>query len=530
MNLRIFGRAGRMAAIGAILLGSASCVDIDETLGENFIPTDHIWDVYTPEAVPFENIMLHMADSLSGYSNTRFTFGAINDGVLGTTIKSASFTLVPIAKSLDFGTDTKVRQFHFTAVRDTLSMMDDNQLKMLQNVYVSELKKDLDTNVIYAGSFSQYTAEGLKNRETYLDLGNRITDGIPVYNGGDSLSFDFSKEFTERFIAKLQEVKLDSMSSYVKALPGILITTDSPAGVGGRINMFDLPIATDSYGYISGNYAELKFTAKYDYSEEPVDTSFVFYFGPAEFLTDDHTSYPTQFAFNMSDHETIKAYQEGVKATDKIYVEGGSGIKPVVKAAEIKTILEDAISKEGKDPKDVVINKATVIFPYNVEGDYERLEKYPMILSPTVRLRSTSGTQVSYAGLTDSSIESENQGDINRSLSMYSPDISHHVQEILKLDKSAEDYEKKLENYDIWFLIMHEEITTTSNNSSYNDYYNYYMMAAYASAASSTSTSSSTELDKDRFYSAVLCGPEYGTEIRQKPRFKFTFSAPKSDK
>ena len=128
-----------MAAIGAILLGSASCVDIDETLGENFIPTDHIWDVYTPEAVPFENIMLHMADSLSGYSNTRFTFGAINDGVLGTTIKSASFTLVPIAKSLDFGTDTKVRQFHFTAVRDTLSMMDDNQLKMLQNVYVSEL-------------------------------------------------------------------------------------------------------------------------------------------------------------------------------------------------------------------------------------------------------------------------------------------------------------------------------------------------------------------------------------------------------
>ena len=437
MNFDILGRAGLIAAIGAILLGSASCVEIDETLGENFIPTDQIWDVYTPEAVPFENIMLHMADSLSGYSNSRFTFGSINDGILGTTIKSTSFTLVPIAKSLDFGTDTKVRQFHFTAVRDTLSMTNDNQLKILQNVYVSELKKDLDTNVMYAGSFTQYTDQGRKNRETYFDLSNRITDGIPVYNGGDSLSFDFSKEFTEDFIERLKTVKLDSISNYAKALPGILITTDSPAGEGGRINMFNLPIETDSYGYISGNYAELKFTAKYDYSEEPVDTSFIFYFGPAEFLTDKHTSYPTQFAFNMSDHETTQEYQEGVKATDKIYVEGGTGIKPVVTAEEIKGILENEIAKTGKNPKDVVINKATIIFPYDIEGDYDKLEKYPMILSPTVRLKSTKGNQVSYAGLTDSSIESENQGNINRSLNLYSPDISHHVQEILKLDRNS---------------------------------------------------------------------------------------------
>ena len=93
MNLDIIGRVSRLAAIGAILCCSAACVDVDETLGENFIPTDQIWDVYTPEEVPFENVMLHMADSISGYSNTRFTFGAINDGVLGTTIKSTTFTL-----------------------------------------------------------------------------------------------------------------------------------------------------------------------------------------------------------------------------------------------------------------------------------------------------------------------------------------------------------------------------------------------------------------------------------------------------
>ena len=564
MNLNIISRVCRNAAIGAILFCSASCVDIDPSLGDNFIPTDQIWDIYSPEAAPLENVMLQMADSLSGYSTTRFTFGAINDGELGTTIKSTTFTLVPIAKSLDFGTDTKVRQFHFTAVRDTLSMVMDNQLKILQNVYVSELKKELDTTIVYAGAFSQYTEGGRKNREEYLNLDKRITAGIPVYNGGDSLAFDFSKEFAESFIERLNGMELDSLHKYIKVAPGIVLTTDSPAGEGGRINMFNLDLETDSYGYISGNYAELKITAKYEHSEEPVDTSFIFYFGPSELLTDEHTSYPTQYAFNMSDHETSIAYKNGVNAKDKIYVEGGTGIKPVVKAEEIKSILENEIAKTGRDPKDVVINKATIILPYNVEGDYDKLDKYPMILSPTVRLRSSNGTLVSYAGLTDSSIDTENQGEINRSLNMYCPDMSHHVQEILKLDRSAEDYSKKIENYDIWFLIMHEEITVTDNSAyndyynnllynsyynnmmydpygygygyggyggyGYNNYYNYYMMAAYASSASSTSTSSSVELDRDRFYNAVLCGPEYGTELKQKPRLKVTFSAPKSKK
>lgn len=576
MKFEFLGRVSRAAAIGAMLLSSASCVDINETLGENFIPTDQIWDVYTPEATALEDLMLHMSDSLSGYSTTRFTFGAINDGVLGTSVKSTSFTLVPIHTELDFGEDTEVIQFHFTAARDTLSMYKDNQLKMLQNVYVSELKTALDTNVVYAGSFSQYTESGRLNREKYLDPDNLITAGIPVYNGGDSLSFDFSKEWSADFIERLKTAAMDSIDSYTKTLPGIMITTDTPVGEGGRINMFNLAMASDSYGYITGNYAELKFRARYEGSDEKVDTSFVFFFGPTEFITDESTDYPVQLALNMSDHETFGRFGTGIKATDYLYVEGGSGVKPVVKAEEIKTIVENEIAKTGREPKDVVINKATIIMPYNIGGDYEKLEKYPMILSPTVRLKNSKTGDVTFAGLTDSSIETENQGNINRSLEMYCPDISHHVQEILKLDRSAEDYKEKIENYDIWFLIMHEEITESSNSGyndyynnllynsyynnmmydpygygygyggyggygyggygyggyggyGYNNYYNYYMMAAMASSANSNTTSSSIELDRDRFYNGVLCGPEYGNTLEEKPRLKITFSVPKAE-
>ena len=348
---------------------------------------------------------------------------------------------------------------------------------MLQNVYVSELKKPLDSTVLYTGSFMSP-----EKRAEFLDTDNIITTGIPVYDGGDSLSFDFSKEFAKKFIRKFQSSKvasLDNMDDFVDELPGIYITTDAPVGDGGRINLFNIDI-DDSQGYLAGNYAELKITARYSHSEEPVDTSFAFFFGPAEFLDDDSSSYPTQFAFNASDHETYDTYRNGVRATDKIYIEGGSGVKPVIKAKEIKQLVEDQLVANGiADKSEVVINKATIILPYDVEGNYDLLDNYPMILSPTVRLRSSEGDYVSYAGITDSSISTENQGDINRSLSLYSPDISYHVQEILGLDESAEDYEKKLEAHDIWFLIMYEEVVESESNSSYNDLYNSLLYSSY---------------------------------------------------
>ena len=573
MNLNFLGRVSRLAAIGAILLGSAACINVNEELGENLIPTDQKWDVFPQDPAPLTQIRLQMADSLSGYSSSRFTFGAVKDDILGTTVKGASFTLVPLADSIDLGTNTRVNGFHFTAIRDTLSTVYDSQQRIIQNVFVSELKAPLDSNILYAGAFMNDEVS-----EKYLNLSERITEGIPVYDGGDSLSFDFSKEFAESMVERLKTADLDSMALYLEKIPGIYITTDTPVGYGGRINMFELGLKYDSnYGYITGNYAELKIKA--DYGERKnVDTSFVFFFGPGDFLKNlDDNAEITQYSFNTSIHETFTEYNnEGVVAGKDIYVEGGTGVKPVVKAKEIREIVEGQMTAAGiQDITEAVINKATIILPYNVNGDYEALDKFPGILSPTVRLKSSTGNYVTYAGLTDSSIATENQGNINRSLSLYCPDISHHVQEIMKVKKD-ENFEKNIEKYDIWFLIMHEEVYEKESNNSYmdsyyqnlmynsyynnmmydpygyggygyggygygyggygyggyggygyNNYYNYMMMAAYASAGSS-STESSVELDKDRYYRCTLNGPEFSDEISELPRLKVTFSAPKS--
>lgn len=600
MNFDFIGRACRLAAIGAILLCSASCVDINERLGENFIPTDQLWDVHVASK-PLDNIILKTADSLSALSTRRITVGAINDGVLGTTRKASSFTLVPIIPDLDLGENTVVRQFHFNAVRDTLSTMNDNEQRMLQNIYVYGLRKQLDSTVLYTDSFNpgvKAKDETIDNRDRFVDFSRYITAGIPVYSGGDSLAFDFSKAYADelikgikRFQSEMSEEQQDTLENYLDYVPGIYIECDSPIGTGGRINMFDLALEFDSGGYVSGNYSELKITADYG-DRKQVDTSFLFIYGPYSFVEayTSSSNVPTQYAFNTSWHSTDEKYKEGVKAQTEIFVEGGSGVKPVIKAADIKEKLHTMIAESDiVNPDEVVINKATITLPYNIGSDYARLDKYPTILSPTVRLRSSGENKyVSYAGLTDSSIESENQGNINRSLSKYSPDISHHVQEILKLEKkdgeTDAEFDKRLANYDIWFLIMSEEVTKTSSGSSgYNDYYNnllynsyynnmmydpygygygyggyggygygyggygyggygyggygsnyynYMMMASlYGSSSSGSTESISTDIDKDRYYSAVLNGPEAvtgaGTE-ECRPTIQITFSAPKT--
>jgi hypothetical protein len=295
------------------------------------------------------------------------------------------------------------------------------------------------------------------------------------------------------------------------------------------------------------------------------DSLLMFYFSPMEFQDLDSlitaVTLPTQYVFNTDYHET-----DGLagQATDKIYVEGGSGLKPMVPAAQIKEIVENEIRRNGGDPSKAIISKATIELPFEFPEDYTTMFRYPLILSPTVRIKTDS--TVTFAGLTDASVSAENQGDINRSLCNYAPDVTHHVQQLLRAGA-----DKDLTNFDIWFLIMWYEYTTTTNTSAselasyyqqlayysyynqlygdyggyggyggygyggygyggygyggygYNNYYNY-MMMAQAASASATSTSVSYELDKDFYYNCSLLGPESGT---RRPKLRVTYALPR---
>ena len=254
---RIFSSVTTVAAVCAGMICSSSCVNVDNSIGESMIPDNQLYNIYMAE-FPIEDIRQEMADSLSGYSMYKFTFGALQDETFGLTTRSAAFTLVPINDTLDFGKNPVFRQFHMSAVSDSTSYSDPSQQYILQNVNVYELDKAINYNKLYPEI--SYTKK-------------RITDGIPVYNGSDSLSFDFSREFGEKYMG-IKAEDMDTISHYTAKFPGIVITSDIPAGNGGRINMFRLPIAVID-GSIYGSYAELKFTADYG-TRTKVDTSFLF--------------------------------------------------------------------------------------------------------------------------------------------------------------------------------------------------------------------------------------------------------------
>ncbi|MBR5906334.1 MAG: hypothetical protein IKZ51_07790 [Bacteroidales bacterium] len=568
-------------AIAAALFCCLSCVEIDSELGGNLIPTDQTYTIHPVEAnLPYGSLLQLPADSLSGYSQTRITIGAIRDGKFGLTTRESAFTLVPVRDTLDFGNlaAAKVVRFHFAAKLDTVSVSDESQRHIIQNVRVHELSEPMKAE-------RDYNCNG---NTLSVNYDKTIAKGTPTINGTDSLSFDFTEEYARRFLSITQE-DLKDFKKYCKKIPGIHLSTDKPLGDGGRINIFDLQVGYDSeVQYVTGNYAMLDLLCDYDNDGKPEkDTAFFFVFGLMEFTDVDSLftnstrgSYP-EFSLNLTGHES-----RGLagKADEEIQVEGGGGIKPVISALELKHLSESLIIDAGGDPKGAVINKASLIFPFRFPDDYRDMDKYPYMLSPTCRIRQNDTTLV-FAVLTDASSSDENQGIVNRSTLRYEPDITYHLQELLKINEepvSGESDNDKLKRrkllggeYDIWLTINAHEVTKTSSSSSsslsdyyqylmyqqyynnmyyggyggyggygyggygyggyggygydsYSNYYSYYLMASMY-ANSGTSESAQDVLDKDRYYNAVLCGPNY-PDKSLRPLFKLTFSLPNKEK
>ena len=533
-------------AIAATLLSCVSCIKTDYRVGGRLIPVDQTYNIFSEEtAIP--EVRMMMADSLSGFSNSRITIGAVRDGRYGLSTRSSALTLIPMFSEADFGENPQVMNFHFAAAMDTVSVSDPAQWNVLQNVNVYELSRPIDASKDFDCNASVPHGSA------------RITRGRPVVNGKDSLSFDFSREYAERYLS-IKDSDLKDMDTYLAKFPGIYIDTDKPLGKGGRFNMFKLQLGFDkSNYYISGNCAALTIRTKYPEWDRRKDTTFFFFYGATDMfdidslLTNGTAGSLPEYSLNMSTHETRE--MEG-EATDRVFIEGGGGLKPVITARTLKDAADAIIASKGASPENVVINKATIVLPFEFPDDYREMERFPEMLSPTCKIKVNGVT--SFMGLTDASSSDENQGDIDRSNLNFAPDITYHMQELMKMD------DKKIESgqYDIWFLIMANETVTTTNSSSndmseyyqllayqnyynsmyggygyggyggygggygnyYQNYYSYMMMAAYANSNQS-STSISQQLDKDRFYLGQVNGPA----AERHPVLELTFSVPKSE-
>ena len=562
--------AFRKALLLALPLAAlTACVKNSPEIGKDLIDKTLLFDTYTVE-FPIEDIRMRRANDLSGFSDTRLAIGAIRDETFGLTTRSTAFGLVPALDTLDLGTDPKFVKFSVRFAADTISTATPGQERIFQNFYVYSL---LDTLSSKESGTNQDIPHGTEI----------VSRGVPVYDGKDDLTFELNAAFGQRYINALkkygpilvnrdEDSKVNKYSDFMKEVPGIYIESDIPEGIGGRINLFDLSIlsVSQNYYYKNSNYATLTVNASYDGVRK--DTSFIFIPGEPAFYDEkaylDNNQKFYQYAFNRTTHEASE-----MDATDRIYIEGGGGLKPVIPAAQLRKRVVAAISERGGDPAKTVINKASIILPYEMPEDQDLMNYFPSMISPTIRSTSKDGT-VSYGGLADASASSENQGDLDRANLVYAPDITYHMQQILsRTDLDTED------DADIWFLTVHSETVANANGNAeqeayyqqmmmamyynnlygggygyggyssygysgyggyggYSNYYNMYMMASYLSAMNQTTYSTTQELDKDRYYRAILNGPATTATnppsslilipgSRRVPTFRVTFSVPR---
>ena len=182
----------QLCGIAVALVAASGCINVDNSLGDNLIPDDQ---AYTFHSVTFEldDIEMKQVDSLSGSSLYRIAFGAVRDDLFGLSRHVSAVYLVPVLDTLDFGDPgTQVyKTFHVTAPLDTISCTSPDQEYILQNINVCALEQPMDRTKALP--------------DLVYDSSKRITKGIPVYNGRDSLSFDFNEEYGKKYFSITQE-------------------------------------------------------------------------------------------------------------------------------------------------------------------------------------------------------------------------------------------------------------------------------------------------------------------------------------
>ena len=546
-------------ALAAALVCCLSCVETEYGIGGNFIPENLKYTMVTNQKV-FLDVDNSPTDSLSGYSSNWVTIGAIRDEDLGLTTRASVLYLMPLSDTLDFGKDPVFKRMHLAIALDSVNVADESQRNILQSVNVYSLKETVDP---------RYDYDCNADFKDKVDWDRSIVRNSPVINGKDSLSLDFTKEYASQFLSLTQD-DLSDISKYKKKIKGFYVNTDIPGDNSGRINMFHLQLGYDS-AYLTGNFAKLDISSTFNGVEK--DSSYFFYLSPSKMFNVDSLLYNTaagnlpQYALNLTSQDSRKS--EKVKGS--LCVEGGGGLKPHILAKSLKDQVRSIIEINGHNPDKVTLTKASLSFYYDAPDEtYEGLKLFPIMLSPTVRMHGVDTTggvstkKVIYDGISDSSSSSENQGDINYSRQCYAPDITYHLQALLSADDSAIERG----DYDIWLLIMaYRTIVTDSSASEMSDYYsalayqqyynnmyggyggygyggygyggyggygydpysNYYsyMMMANMYSDPSSSTSVSLELDKDRFYKALLCGKDHPDESRR-PKLVFSYIIPNS--
>ena len=175
-----------LAAALLMLAASSSCVNTDNALGNNLVPSNQDITIKTVEFdLPVDQ---RLSDSLQTTLSSQVVFGSINNGEYGVYNIGSAVSVTPMTDSIIWGGNPVVRDCYIRMPVSSSDFMSEDQKYIPQNVYVNLLQAPMDSTHVYNNSLPEKARKG-----------ENVCDGHYVYTGGDSLSIHFTTAFAEKF-------------------------------------------------------------------------------------------------------------------------------------------------------------------------------------------------------------------------------------------------------------------------------------------------------------------------------------------
>ncbi|MCR5710745.1 MAG: DUF4270 domain-containing protein [Bacteroidales bacterium] len=403
-----------------ILFSLVSCIEKNPTLGSALVPSNQDIAIHTVTLdLP---VTLRMADSLQTSISGNATVGAIRSRDYGLFHCDAAMSVTSANDSVIWGKNPSVRRIYADFVLDSVMLMDKSQLHVPQNLYIHQLKVDLDSTTVYHNSLKAdcYDTEV-------------ISEGSVIYTGGNTWTVNLKKTVGEKLF-KIPMETLDSAKLFMKTFPGLYIRCDDPedGNLGGRLNLFDL---SSSFIYLTWDYDD-------DEGHRRTKT----------------TAYQLGTYFTVNVATAGSRSLENADPREALYAEGLCGIKPHISAKALRDEIDRWMERETLEalsPDNILVTKATLTFPYTYDGDTERYGYFGSSLFPSRRIKGNVGTI--YYPLSELNYSEFESGSIDRSRMEYVSNVSFWLQELIRRDKS-----KITEADDLWMM------GTVSYTDSYN--------------------------------------------------------------
>jgi len=425
-RIRVF--AGLVATVA--LFSLTSCITIDHTLGSSLVPSDQ----YITVNVVDMDLPVHqaLADSLQTFVGGPVTFGSIRSKDFECFDAMGVFSITPDQDSLILGDNPVFKDIYATFSLSFSQQLDTNEAYIPQNIYMYQLNKELDSTMIYSCSITEKDLKPVP-----------IHAANTIFTGESSFFVPLTEEFAKPILDLPFEI-LDSAQLFMKAFYGIAIMTDKreEERYGGRLNTLDL---TSSYIYLT--YESTNWEGR---------------------------RRDTTIAFALGEHYALSSFKtesgrliEPDRTDEIIYMDGLSGIKPVIYARELREIIDEWANSKGIDLNYLLVTRAAIIFPFEYSGRPDDYDYFPENLYPSRRIADTLGRK-RYTPIDESDEEDLLKGTINMTFFHYRSDASIYLQEIIRRDPSSFTLED-----DLWMTSL-INYSTSSVTAYYTDYSYYY--------------------------------------------------------